>query len=91
MQDKGYDTVDANLKLGFPADARNYGIGAQILRYLGVKKMKLLTNNPKKRVGLESYGLEVVEQVPIELPLTEYDQFYMQTKKNRMGHILHNV
>lgn len=91
LQDKGYDTVDANLKLGFPADARNYGIGAQILRYLGVKKMKLLTNNPKKRVGLESYGLEVVEQVPIELPLTEYDQFYMQTKKNRMGHILHNV
>ena len=91
LQDKGYDTVDANLKLGLPADARNYGVGAQILRCLGIKKMKLLTNNPKKRVGLESYGLEVVEQVRIELPVNKYNQFYMKTKKDKMGHLLNNI
>jgi 3,4-dihydroxy 2-butanone 4-phosphate synthase/GTP cyclohydrolase II len=91
LQQEGYDTVDANTHLGFKPDERNYGVGANILRILGVKKMRLMTNNPKKRVGLESYGLEVVENVPIEVVPNKYNRFYMQTKKTRMGHDLHNV
>lgn len=91
LQQEGYDTVDANTHLGFKPDERDYGVGANILRILGVKKMRLMTNNPKKRVGLESYGLEVVENVPIEVMPNKYNRFYMQTKKNRMGHNLHNV
>ena len=91
MQQEGLDTVDANTHLGFKPDERDYGVGANILRILGVKKMRLMTNNPKKRVGLESYGLEVVENVPIEVEPNEYNRFYMHTKKTRMGHNLHNV
>ena len=88
LQDQGYDTVDANVKLGFSADPRQYGIGAQILEDLGVKKMKLLTNNPTKRVGLEGFGLEVVERVPIIAPVKKENSDYMETKRKRMGHIL---
>jgi 3,4-dihydroxy 2-butanone 4-phosphate synthase/GTP cyclohydrolase II len=88
LQDQGYDTVDANVMLGFSADPRQYGIGAQILKDLGVKKMKLLTNNPTKRVGLEGFGLEVVERVPIVAPFKEDNSEYMETKRKRMGHIL---
>lgn len=88
LQEKGLDTVEANIHLGYKADERDYGVGAQILRSLGVTKMRLLTNNPVKRVGLESYGLEVVENIPIEIEPNKYNQFYMETKKNKMGHIL---
>ena len=88
LQDKGYDTVEANVMLGFAPDPRQYGIGAQILEDLGVKKMRLLTNNPTKRVGLEGFGLEVVERVPIIAPPTEENVKYMETKRERMGHIL---
>ncbi len=91
LQDNGYDTVEANIALGFADDPRDYGIGAQILRSLGIHKMRLITNNPKKRVGLESYGLEVVERVPLELLPNEHNHFYMQTKKAKLGHILENV
>jgi len=88
LQDQGLDTIDANLALGFPADRRDYGIGMQILRDLGVRKMRLITNNPAKRAGLEAYGLEVVERVAI---ITEPNQFnvrYLDTKRLRMGHLL---
>lgn len=88
LQDKGLDTVDANVHLGFPPDPRDYGIGAQILATLGVRKMKLITNNPKKRIGIESYGLKVTETVPIEIEPNEYDRDYLLTKKEKMGHIL---
>ncbi len=88
LQEEGLDTVDANTHLGFLPDERDYGVGAQILRQLGVHKMRLLTNNPVKRVGLEAYGLEVVENVPIEIPTTPYNEKYMHTKKERMGHEL---
>ncbi|MEE3345525.1 MAG: bifunctional 3,4-dihydroxy-2-butanone-4-phosphate synthase/GTP cyclohydrolase II [Chloroflexota bacterium] len=88
LQDEGYDTVEANVMLGFAPDPRQYGIGAQILADLGVQKMKLLTNNPTKRVGLEGFGLEVVERVPIIAPHTEENSKYMETKRERMGHIL---
>ncbi len=91
LQENGYDTVDANVHLGFKPDERDYGVGANILRILGVKKMRLMTNNPVKRVGLESYGLEVVENVPIEIEPNKYNKFYMHTKKVRMGHDLHKV
>lgn len=86
LQEKGMDTVDANLHLGYQADERDYGVGAQILQNLGVTKMRLMTNNPVKRIGLESYGLEVVENVPIEIAPNKYNKFYMETKKNKMGH-----
>ncbi|MDD3267702.1 MAG: bifunctional 3,4-dihydroxy-2-butanone-4-phosphate synthase/GTP cyclohydrolase II [Syntrophomonadaceae bacterium] len=88
LQDHGRDTVEANLELGFPADLRDYGIGAQILVDLGVRKMRLLTNNPKKIKGLEGYNLEVVERVPIEMPSKPENIKYLQTKKDKMGHLL---
>ena len=89
LQEEGYDTVDANLCLGFKADERDYGCGAQMLRHLGVHKMRLMTNNPVKRVGLEAYGLEIVENVPIEVTPNEYNLRYLKTKQDRMGHTLH--
>ncbi len=89
LQEEGLDTVDANVHLGFQVDERDYGCGAQMLMKLGVHKMRLLTNNPTKRVGLESYGLEIVENVPIEVTPNEYDYKYLKTKQERMGHLLH--
>ena len=86
LQEEGMDTVDANIHLGFKPDERDYGCGAQMLRHLGVHKMRLMTNNPTKRVGLEAYGLEIVENVPIEVSPNEYDYRYLKTKKERMGH-----
>jgi 3,4-dihydroxy 2-butanone 4-phosphate synthase/GTP cyclohydrolase II len=88
LQDEGYDTVEANKELGFEPDMRNYGIGAQILVDLGVRKMRLLTNNPKKIVGLEGYGLSIIEQVPIEVVPNEYNKCYLECKKLKMGHML---
>ena len=89
LQEEGYDTVDANVHLGFKPDERDYGCGAQMLRHLGVHKMRLLTNNPVKRVGLEAYGLEIIENVPIEVTPNPFNLRYLETKKNRMGHTLH--
>ena len=89
LQEEGMDTVDANIHLGFKPDERDYGCGAQMLRHLGVHKMRLMTNNPTKRVGLEAYGLKIVENVPIEVTPNEYDYRYLKTKKERMGHTLH--
>ena len=89
LQEEGLDTVEANVHLGFKPDERDYGCGAQMLRHLGIHKMRLLTNNPVKRVGLEAYGLEIVENVPIEVTPNEYNLRYLQTKKDRMGHNLH--
>ena len=91
LQENGYDTVDANLHLGHKADERDYGVGAQILHKLGIRDMRLMTNNPVKRIGLEGYGLKVVENVPIEIEPNDYNQFYLHTKKERMGHHLDNV
>jgi 3,4-dihydroxy 2-butanone 4-phosphate synthase / GTP cyclohydrolase II len=90
LQDQGLDTIEANLHLGFKADERDYGVGAQILRNLGVTKMKLLTNNPIKRVGLEGFGLEVVKILPIEIQPNKFNQKYLKTKRDRMGHHLKN-
>ncbi len=89
LQENGMDTVDANICLGHKADERDYGVGAQILREIGIRKMKLLTNNPVKRVGLEAYGLEITEIVPIEVTPNPYNERYLHTKKDRMGHTLH--
>ena len=89
LQDQGMDTVEANLELGFQADMRNYGIGAQVLVNLGVKKMRLLTNNPKKIIGLDGYGLSIIEQIPIEIEPNEFNRCYLECKKNKMGHLLH--
>ena len=91
LQEEGLDTVEANLHLGHAADERDYGVGAQILNLLGIKKMRLMTNNPVKRRGLEGFGLEVVENVPIEVSPNEYNRRYMATKKTRMGHDLSEV
>lgn len=91
LQENGMDTVDANICLGHQADERDYGVGAQILRQLGITKMRLISNNPVKRVGSEAYGLSVVENIPIEINPNPYNEFYMKTKKERMGHILHNI
>ncbi|EAT15919.1 bifunctional 3,4-dihydroxy-2-butanone-4-phosphate synthase/GTP cyclohydrolase II [Desulfuromonas acetoxidans] len=91
LQDCGHDTVEANEALGFKADLRDYGIGAQILADLGVRKIKLMTNNPKKIVGLQGYGLEVVERVKIEMPANRVNQRYLLTKKEKMGHLLENL
>jgi 3,4-dihydroxy 2-butanone 4-phosphate synthase/GTP cyclohydrolase II len=91
LQDKGLDTVEANIKLGFKPDLRDYGIGAQILVDLGVRKMRLMTNNPKKIVGLEGYGLKVVERVPMEIRPHERNIVYLKTKKKKLGHLLDNV
>lgn len=89
LQEEGYDTVDANLHLGFNADERDYGVGAQILREVGVTKMKLMSNNPVKRIGLEAYGLDITNNVPIEITPNPYNERYLKTKKERMGHTLH--
>ena len=89
LQEEGLDTVEANVHLGFKPDERDYGCGAQMLRHLGIHKMRLMTNNPTKRVGLEAYGLEIVENVPIEVTPNEYDYRYLKTKQERMGHTLH--
>lgn len=91
LQENGKDTVEANIELGFPPDLRDYGLGAQILVALGVKKMRLMTNNPKKIIGLEGYGLEIVERVPIEVPPNDKNKDYLKTKKDKMGHILEVV
>ena len=91
LQEEGLDTVEANLHLGHKADERDYGVGANILRSLGIKEMRLLSNNPMKRIGLEGYGLKIVERVPLEIEPNKYNKFYMHTKKTRMGHDLHKV
>ena len=91
LQEQGMDTVDANLHLGFDADERDYGVGAQILQKIGVCKMRLMTNNPVKRIGLEAYGLTITEIISIEIPSNKYNEAYMRTKKERMGHTLKNI
>ena len=91
LQDEGFDTVEANERLGFKADQRDYGIGAQILRDLGVRTMRLLTNNPRKFVGLEGYGLAVAETLPLEIPASEFTKRYLKTKKDKLGHKLSTV
>jgi 3,4-dihydroxy 2-butanone 4-phosphate synthase/GTP cyclohydrolase II len=88
LQEQGLDTVDANLQLGFKMDERDYGVGAQILRDLGITKMRLLTNNPKKRAGLIGYGLEIVERIPVEIVSNEHNHAYLVTKRDKMGHTL---
>ena len=88
LQEEGLDTVEANLHLGFPMDQRDYGLGAQILRYLGISKIKLISNNPKKRAGLKGYGLEIVDSVPIRIEPNPHNEKYLQTKKDKMGHVL---
>ncbi|RYC71870.1 MULTISPECIES: bifunctional 3,4-dihydroxy-2-butanone-4-phosphate synthase/GTP cyclohydrolase II [Spirosoma] len=90
LQEMGRDTVEANLELGLPMDARDYGVGAQILRDLGVRKLRLISNNPKKRAGLMGYGLEIVETVPIEIPANPHNEYYLRTKRDKMGHTIMN-
>jgi 3,4-dihydroxy 2-butanone 4-phosphate synthase/GTP cyclohydrolase II len=88
LQEQGYDTVEANQKLGFDTDLREYGMGAQILTDLGLKRIRLLTNNPRKIVGLEGYGLEVVEQIPIKVKPNPHNARYLKTKRDKLGHLL---
>jgi 3,4-dihydroxy 2-butanone 4-phosphate synthase/GTP cyclohydrolase II len=88
LQEEGRDTVEANIDLGFQVDERDYGVGASILRELGLGKIRLITNNPVKRAGLEGYGIEIVENIPLQIPPNEYNEFYLKTKKNKMGHFL---
>jgi 3,4-dihydroxy 2-butanone 4-phosphate synthase/GTP cyclohydrolase II len=88
LQEKGLDTVEANLQLGFPAELRDYGVGAQILFDLGVRKMRFMTNNPKKVIGLEGYGLEIVERVPIRSEPNPHNESYLATKRVKMGHLI---
>jgi 3,4-dihydroxy 2-butanone 4-phosphate synthase/GTP cyclohydrolase II len=88
LQEEGRDTVEANLDLGFEEDERDYGVGASILRELGLGKIRLITNNPVKRAGLEGYGLVIVENVPVEIPPNKHNHFYLQTKRVKMGHFL---
>jgi len=91
LQRKGMDTVDANKELGFAGDLRDYGIGAQILADIGVKRVRLMTNNPQKIVGLEGYGIEIVERVPLEVKPGKRNHSYLKTKRDRMGHILGKI
>jgi 3,4-dihydroxy 2-butanone 4-phosphate synthase/GTP cyclohydrolase II len=88
LQEEGLDTVEANLQLGFKMDERDYGVGAQIIRDLGIAKMKLMSNNPTKRAGLIGYGLEILERVPIEIEANEHNEFYLETKRDKMGHLI---
>jgi 3,4-dihydroxy 2-butanone 4-phosphate synthase/GTP cyclohydrolase II len=88
LQEKGRDTVEANLDLGFEEDERDYGVGASILRELGLGKVRLITNNPVKRAGLEGYGISIVDNIPLCIPPNEHNHFYLKTKKNKMGHLL---
>jgi len=88
LQEKGYDTVEANHRLGYPADLRDYGVGAQILVDLGIKKMRLLTNNPRKIIGLEGYDLEIVDRVPIEIQPNDENRRYLETKRDKLHHLL---
>jgi 3,4-dihydroxy 2-butanone 4-phosphate synthase/GTP cyclohydrolase II len=89
LQEQGMDTQDANIALGFPPDLRDYGVGAQILVDLGIRRIRLITNNPRKMIGLEGYGLEITERVPLEFPPNEYNEKYLRTKCCKMGHVLH--
>jgi 3,4-dihydroxy 2-butanone 4-phosphate synthase / GTP cyclohydrolase II len=86
LQEDGMDTVEANLHLGFPMDKRDYGVGAQILRHLGVSRIKLISNNPKKRTGLSGYGLEIVDTIPIQIPSNPHNEKYLNTKRDKLGH-----
>ena len=88
LQENGFDTVEANIELGFKMDQRDYGVGAQILRSLGISKMRLMSNNPKKRAGLIGYGLEVVDNVPIEIPSNPHNEAYLKTKRDKMDHTI---
>ena len=88
LQEKGLDTVEANNKLGFKADERDYGIGAQIINYMGASKLRLLTNNPKKRAGLMGYGIEIIENIPLIIKNNKHNKFYLETKKKKLGHNL---
>jgi 3,4-dihydroxy 2-butanone 4-phosphate synthase/GTP cyclohydrolase II len=88
LQEQGRDTVEANLELGFAMDERDYGVGAQILRDLGVQKIRLISNNPKKRAGLMGYGLEIVDSIAIEIPANPHNQKYLETKRDKMGHAI---
>src|SRR5690606_19193168 len=88
LQDRGLDTVEANQSMGFPPDLRDYGVGAQILVDLGVRKLKLMTNNPRKVVGIDAFGLQIVERVPVEVPANDYNRRYLETKRDKMGHLL---
>jgi 3,4-dihydroxy 2-butanone 4-phosphate synthase/GTP cyclohydrolase II len=91
LQDQGYDTVEANERLGFGADQREYGLGVEVLRDLGVKSMRMLTNNPRKLAGVENHGMSVSELVPIEIPASESTRRYLRTKKEKLGHLLSSV